>query len=66
MINQSPSGIINDKKSSITTGQWSLSLLPIGFVSNYYSSKLNQSLEVFVGGKVGAHTRDTKTDRETS
>ncbi len=21
---------------------------------------------VFVGGKVGAHTRDTKTDRETS
>ena len=34
MINQSPSGIINDKKSSITTSQWSLSLLPIGFVSN--------------------------------
>ncbi len=22
--------------------------------------------EVLVGGKVGAHTRDTKTDRETS
>jgi len=21
---------------------------------------------MFVGGKVGAHTRDTKTDRETS
>jgi hypothetical protein len=23
-------------------------------------------IKMFVGGKVGAHTRDTKTDRETS
>ncbi len=39
--------IINDKKSSTATSQWSLSLSPIGLVSNYYSSISNQYLEVY-------------------
>ena len=41
-INQSSSRIINDRKSSKETSQWSLSLSPIGLVSNYYSSRVNQ------------------------
>ncbi len=46
-INQSSLGIINDKKSNKATNQWSLSLSPIGLVSNHYSSISNQYLEVY-------------------